>query len=110
MTQKLPEEAVKHYIAAGVVALELWFPKAEFFVESHKHNYDHLSLLCRGKVKVTVDGVETIYTAPTGIVIGAGKVHTIQALEDETLWYCIHSIPEDLRDAEVIGAYLIQKE
>jgi quercetin dioxygenase-like cupin family protein len=67
------------------------FP-ANFIVEKHIHDYDHISILASGKVGVYLDNIEeeTIYTAPTAIVIEAGVEHTIYAIED-SVWFCIHN-------------------
>lgn len=63
----------------------------------HIHKYSHLSILAKGSVVVTVDGVQTTHRAPTCIVIVAGKHHGVKALED-SVWYCVHAIPSELPD------------
>ena len=107
-TAPIPPELAfpKHYLAGGCYAKELWLKEVGWAVESHVHHYDHLSLLVRGQVEVIVDGHSTIYTAPTGINIKAGKAHKIVARRPDTLWYCIHAVPEELRTAEEIDATL----
>jgi len=63
----------------------------------HKHNFDHVSLLASGKVRVTVDGYPPKeFSAPTFIVIKKEHNHHFEALEDGTLWYCVFA----LRDVE----------
>jgi quercetin dioxygenase-like cupin family protein len=64
--------------------------------EGHIHNFDHLTLLAKGKVIVDVEGNKTEFTAPHVILTAAGKRHFIEALEDETVAYCVHA----LRNAE----------
>lgn len=68
----------------------------------HEHNFDHLTLLAKGKLRVTVEGVASDFTAPHMIYIKAGKVHELVALEDETVAYCIHA----LRDGDAVGDIL----
>jgi hypothetical protein len=59
----------------------------------HKHNFDHVSLLCRGKVRVEIDGFEPKeFVAPTFIVIKKEHEHDFVALEDDTLWYCVFAL------------------
>lgn len=74
----------------------------------HKHNYDHLSILAQGKVKVLFDNdvVET-YTAPACINIVKDVNHTILALED-SVWFCIHQTEET--DVNKVDQVLIKKE
>ena len=90
---------VQHYMAGGVYVKEALISSG-WALEGHKHIYDHLSLLAFGVVQVTVEGVITNYTGPTGILIKANKKHRIEALED-SLWYCTHSVPEGLRLSDV---------
>jgi quercetin dioxygenase-like cupin family protein len=79
-------------------------------VLSHEHDYDHLSLLAKGRVRVTVEGIAVDYTSPCGVVIAAGKAHEIEALVSGCLWYCIHSVPEGLRGEELLDAAVVSKQ
>lgn len=58
----------------------------------HTHQFDHLTLLAKGKLKVTVEGKSTEFTAPHMIYIHKDKVHELEALTDETVAYCIHAL------------------
>lgn len=60
--------------------------------DGHVHNFDHLTLLAKGKLEVTVDGKASVFTAPQMIYIKADKNHKLVALEDDTLAYCIHAL------------------
>lgn len=75
---------------------QMFFEKAGDANEGHTHNYDHITLLAHGSVKVHVDGNTTEFKAPHMIYIQKGKSHFIEALEDGTIAYCVHA----LRDAE----------
>ena len=99
-----PLEFPQHYIAGGVYVKELWMRHLGEKVQGHAHTYDHLSLLARGQVMVTVDGVTTVYTAPTAVTIKAGLEHEIAALTSDCLWYCVHAVPEGLRTEEELDA------
>lgn len=66
----------------------------------HKHNYDHVTYLLRGSVRVTYkfvnnDGREVEgsreFSAPDRILIKAEVEHTIKALTDEVLYDCVFS-------------------
>jgi len=83
---------------------KMFFPKKGNLYEGHKHDHDHLSLLQSGKVLVEIEGYEPkIFTAPTYIVVRAEHEHKITALEDETLWWCIHASRDD--NGEVIEVF-----
>lgn len=73
-------------------------------VDGHKHHFDHVSLLTKGKVIVEVEGYEPKeFIAPTFIIIKKEHEHKITATEDDTNWYCVFAL-RDL-DGEVIEVY-----
>lgn len=71
---------------------QMYFVKAGDANEGHTHNYDHMTLLAAGSVAVHVDGKTTNFVAPQMIFIKAGKSHYIEALEDNTIAYCVHAL------------------
>lgn len=81
--------------------------------EGHKHNYDHNTIVIRGSLRVIykdeVDGkiVETEsrdYYQGEHIHIAKGKLHTIKALEDDTIYQCIFSHRD--WDGQIIQTYI----
>lgn len=72
----------------------------------HTHQFDHLTLLAKGKLKVTVDGVASEFTAPHMIYIHKDKVHELEALVDETVAYCIHAL-RDKDSGEILDPSMI---
>ena len=72
----------------------------------HTHQFDHLTLLAKGRLKVTVDGMVTEFTAPHMIYIRKDKIHQLEAITDETVAYCIHALrdrkTEDILDPSMI--------
>ena len=65
----------------------------------HKHNYDHVTYLLRGKVRVTYsydqDGKtvtgEREFEAPDRILIKKDVHHTIKALTENVVYDCVFS-------------------
>lgn len=87
------------------------FEKAGDTEVGHTHQFDHLTLLAKGKLKVTVEGVSSEFTAPHMIWIHKDKVHELEALTDETVAYCIHALRDgdglnDIIDPSMIPAGL----
>ena len=72
----------------------------------HTHQFDHLTLLAFGKLRVTVDGVATEFTAPHMIYINKDKVHELVALADNTVAYCIHAL-HDKETGEILDPSMI---
>lgn len=67
----------------------------------HEHKFDHVTLLCQGKVRVEIEGHEPKeFTAPTFIVIRKEHKHNIIALEDNTIYYCVFALRDV--DGEVV--------
>lgn len=77
---------------ANLFSRMMYFKKAGDIEIGHTHQFDHLTLLAKGKLKVTVEGAVTEFTAPHMIYIKADKVHELVALTDETVAYCIHAL------------------
>lgn len=67
-----------------------YLEKAGDKIGGHIHYFDHVSLLAKGSIQVTIDGKEPhIFHAPTFIVIRKQHRHEVTALEDDTSWYCV---------------------
>jgi quercetin dioxygenase-like cupin family protein len=81
----------------------MYFVKAGDANEGHIHNYDHMTLLAYGSVRVHVDGSTTDFKAPYSIFITKGKSHFIEALEDGTVAYCVHALHDKDTD-EILNA------
>jgi quercetin dioxygenase-like cupin family protein len=77
---------------ANLFSRMMRFQKAGDIEIGHMHQFDHLTLLAKGKLKVTVEGVATEFIAPHMIYIHKDKVHELEALTDETVAYCIHAL------------------
>jgi hypothetical protein len=87
---------------ANLFSRMMHFAKAGDIEHGHTHPFDHLTLLAKGKLKVTVEGNATEFTAPHMIYIRADKNHELVALADDTVAYCIHA----LRDGHGVGDIL----
>ena len=97
-------EAIAHFFSDGVYAKQMLLLE-NHSVQTHKHEYDHLSILAMGRVVVAVDGKQLIYTAPSCIEIKAGQEHSILAVEN-SVFYCVHRTDEtdiDKIDEVLIG-------
>ena len=88
-------------IVNGVFIKSMAFKRGQV-VMTHKHTYDHQTLLAVGKMRVSIAEKSVIYTAPTIIVIEAGKSHFLEGLADHTVAYCIHAVTgsDDLNEAD----------
>ena len=80
---------VQDSVFGGIYAKKMELP-AGYFAISHKHNYDHMSILAKGKCLLVTDSGEVPYTAPAMIHIPKDLHHEIVAIDD-VLWFCLHS-------------------
>jgi quercetin dioxygenase-like cupin family protein len=91
---------------ANLFSRMMHFEKAGDIEIGHTHQFDHLTLLAKGKLKVTVEGVSSEFTAPHMIYIHKDKVHELEALTDETVAYCIHAL-HDKETGEILDPSMI---
>lgn len=83
---------VKDAVVANLASRMMHFKKAGDIEITHTHSFDHLTLLASGSVKCTVDGNETEFHAPHMIYIKKEHMHSFEALEDNTVAFCIHAM------------------
>jgi hypothetical protein len=96
-----------HHFSDGLYAKQIELPIG-FFATQHKHTYDHLSILAKGKVRILFDNdVVEEYTAPACINIIKDVNHSVYAIED-SVWFCVHATEETNLDE--IDNVLIKKE
>lgn len=100
----MPE--IKIGCVANLYSRMMHFRKAGDVEVGHTHQFDHLTLLAKGKLKVTVEGNVSEFTAPHMIYIHKDKVHELEALTDGTVAYCIHAL-RDKETNEIIDPSMI---
>lgn len=93
---------------ANLYSRMMHFKRVGDMEKGHKHQFDHLTLLAKGRLKVTIEGASTEFMAPHMIYIRADKNHELVALEDDTVAYCIHAL-RDKENNEIIDPTMIPK-
>jgi quercetin dioxygenase-like cupin family protein len=91
---------------ANLFSRMMHFEKVGDVEPGHTHQFDHLTLLAKGKLKITVDGAVTEFTAPHMIYIHKDKTHELEALVDDTVAYCIHAL-RDKDSGEILDPSMI---
>jgi quercetin dioxygenase-like cupin family protein len=82
------EDVSVNFLGAGVGVKQVTL-KAGQEVLTHKHKYDHLSILVYGKVTVMTDEEAHELEGPESIVVKAELNHYLKA-ETDALWLCVH--------------------
>lgn len=94
----------EHGYFGNIWVRQHFLEKAGDTVGGHIHYHDHVSLLTKGSVSVSVDGAEPkIFKSPTFIVIRKEHRHQVTALEDQTVWYCVFALRQ--LNGEVLDVY-----
>jgi len=75
----------------------------------HKHRYDHMTLLAKGQLRVTVNGQATDYTAPMMIFIRANLVHELECLSENTVAYCIHGLRDADKSDDIVSPDMVPR-
>jgi mannose-6-phosphate isomerase-like protein (cupin superfamily) len=94
---------LRHHFGGGTYIKETLIP-AHKILTQHVHEHDHLSVLCMGEARVTVENESVVYRGPCVIKIDAGHAHKVESLT-EVIWLCVHATDEtdpDKVDAEVV--------
>lgn len=90
----------------------VWVKQMKFLnvgavMPGHLHTHNHLTLLASGKLRVTVNNKTSEFSAPHMIFIHKDHEHLLEALEENTVAYCIHAFREkdtgDIIEGEGIG-------
>jgi quercetin dioxygenase-like cupin family protein len=102
----MSQPTVRIGCVANLFSRMMRFQKAGDIEIGHTHQFDHLTLLAKGKLKVTVEGVSSEFTAPNMIYIHKDKNHELEALTDETVAYCIHAL-RDKDTGEILDPSMI---
>jgi hypothetical protein len=102
---------VKILAVSNVYCRLMNFEKVGDFEQGHYHDYDHGTLLAKGKLLVEMFDKEDnlvstkVFTAPTFIMIKKDNTHRLTAMEDGTLATCIHAlrtIDEEIVDSDFL--------
>jgi quercetin dioxygenase-like cupin family protein len=103
---------IRHHFAGqddarGVYAKELHI-SAGTLLTSHRHAYDHLSILASGFASLTLgDDVPHVLHGPVALTIPKGAEHTLRAITD-VVWFCIH--PTEETDTLKIDEAILSQE
>lgn len=98
---------VKIGCVSNLYSRMMHFHKKGDVEHTHKHSFDHMTLLAAGSVKCEVDGKETVFKAPHMIFIHKDKMHRFMALEDNTVAYCIHAMRIGERIEDIVDPSML---
>lgn len=91
---------------SNLFSRQMHFVRAGDVEQGHTHDFDHLTLLAAGSLRITADGKTTDFKAPHMIFIHKDKMHELVALEDNTVAYCIHAL-RDMDTGDIIDPSMV---
>jgi quercetin dioxygenase-like cupin family protein len=94
-------------VCANMFVRQIYFESASDAEQGHKHEFDHMTLVAKGKVLVEIDDKTTEFTAPAMIYIRAEIVHKITALTDNSVIYCIHPLRDANKSGDIIAPDMV---
>lgn len=86
---------------------QMHFAKASDSEQGHAHQFDHMTLLAKGRMSIRINDEVSEFSAPQMIYIKAGLQHELTALSDGVVAYCVHALREESGD--IIDADMIPK-
>jgi quercetin dioxygenase-like cupin family protein len=92
---------------ANLYSRMMHFKRAGDTEIGHTHQFDHLTLLASGVLRVTVQGKITDFKAPHMIYIKAEHQHELVALEDNTVAFCIHPLRTSERVEDILDPAMV---
>lgn len=112
MNKLSDEPKIKITCLSNVYTRMMHFERKGIIERGHKHYYDHAMLLASGSMKVSVFDPdkdeylpEVVFNAPNMVFIRKGMVHQLEALEDNTVAFCVHAIKDE--DEQIIDPSMI---
>lgn len=88
-THKIDEALETEFFFAKDIAAKRHVLSAGDVVGKHSHDYDHISIVGYGSVRVNTPQGSRVYDSGDCVIVSANTEHTITALED-SVWYCVH--------------------
>ncbi len=94
-------------VLGNVFIRPMIFEKAGSVVEGHAHNFDHVTYCAKGSFRIEADGRSVVKKSTERhnfVLIRAGVVHRLTALEDDTIGHCIYA-HRTAQGTEVVQEY-----
>jgi quercetin dioxygenase-like cupin family protein len=88
----MKEPTIQIGCVSNVYIRMMHFHNAGDIEHGHSHEFDHVSFLSKGSIKMTVEGVDATFKAPHMIFVKKDLDHRIESLENDSILCCIHAL------------------
>jgi quercetin dioxygenase-like cupin family protein len=99
----MSEPRVKIGSTDGLYVYAMHFEKIGDENIGHSHDYDHHTLIARGRVRVDVEGRTTEVEEFELVFVKRGLVHKFTALEDNTVAVCLSILKKEDISEDILG-------
>lgn len=87
---------LKEWMSGNIFIRQTRLESIGNYTDGHTHNFDHTTIFFQGSFRVTAtltDGSQVIreFTAPDYVLIKADVLHRIEALQDNSIYWCVYS-------------------
>lgn len=86
---------------AGIFGRAYYYEQAGERLHGHAHAYDHAVYVQQGRISIDRDGIAEEIGAGRLVGVPARAVHTLTALEPDTISICLFSVPLGATAAEM---------
>jgi hypothetical protein len=83
---------------SNILVRQMHFESIGDSEDAYQNTHDHLTLLAKGTLKVSIGDSTTVYEAPSMIFIKSNMNYTLTAETPNTVTYCIYGIRDDAGD------------
>lgn len=94
-------------LVSNMFVRQMHFKNSGDCEQGHEHNFDHLTLLASGKLRVEVGDSTTEYTAPCMVYIKKDVTHKLTALHENTVAYCIHGLRDKDKSDDILSPEMV---
>lgn len=94
-------------LVSNMFVRQMHFKKSGDCEQGHEHNFDHLTLLASGKLRVEVGDSVTEYTAPCMVYIKKDVTHKLTSLDGNTVAYCIHGLRDKDKSDDILSPEMV---
>jgi quercetin dioxygenase-like cupin family protein len=105
----MAEPIPKIGVVSNIFVRQMTFAHAGDIEQGHKHQFDHLSLLASGSIRVRIGADVSEFAAPHMVLIRANQEHEVTALQDNTVMYCIHGLRANDGTDDLIDPAMVPK-
>src|SRR6478752_8060530 len=98
---------LRHIFTPGLYAREIFMP-ANQLVTSKSHKTEHIFIVSKGVVEVSIDGGKSEMIAAPYTGITRAGTRRVLLIHEDTIWTTVHANPDNETDIKKLEARLVE--